>query len=339
MDDSAWCEDFGTAGFGYGATAQQQVDDPYGYGPPLLGVGEDPTDDPYAAASADVTEVAVNNEDVVVTDNDDPYAVAATDTTSCLETLDDGVREEEDGLGLDRNGGAVEQCAADQSEQQESEGATAALSSSWFEEQHRAGPPFRNLTLDKRGITGKGWGSPRGAMPHLNTASSRITSAEVELPSRTAYSLVDDEHVTVNVVLCDKKVPGAGTMEFYKTRAYQNESSFLSFLSSSSSSSAGDSGLGGRKGGKLGGGSKGGKFGSGDFQSLHDLDNREISNCLGKVQFEFDVVEDKPWRMATSTVSDYFNFELNERTFREYLQAQIKLRFERRQKSTLGGII
>eukprot|EP00397_Hematodinium_sp_SG-2012_P060385 GEMP01078569.1.p1 GENE.GEMP01078569.1~~GEMP01078569.1.p1 ORF type:complete len:178 (+),score=33.72 GEMP01078569.1:62-595(+) len=67
--------------------------------------------------------------------------------------------------------------------------------------------------------------------------------------------------------------------------------------------------------------------------SLDTIDNKEFEACMAQVSLEMDLSDEKPWRHPGSTNSDFFNFGLNEKSFREYIISQIKMRFERRARS------
>lgn len=74
----------------------------------------------------------------------------------------------------------------------------------------------------------------------------------------------------------------------------------------------------------------------GGMKDYGDLDSEELKECLIKVKLETDArdQEDKPWRFYRS---DYFNYELDERSFKGFIQNQIKMRFAKRGRSTLGS--
>lgn len=50
---------------------------------------------------------------------------------------------------------------------------------------------------------------------------------------------------------------------------------------------------------------------------------------------EIDLHDEKPWR--ADRLADFFNYDLNERSFREYVRSQIRMRFENRSRATLGS--
>lgn len=55
---------------------------------------------------------------------------------------------------------------------------------------------------------------------------------------------------------------------------------------------------------------------------LSSEENAECVECLRKVLLEIDLTEDRPWRKERGG-NDFFNYDLTERTFREYIRGQI----------------
>ncbi|CAD7943254.1 unnamed protein product [Amoebophrya sp. A120] len=124
-------------------------------------------------------------------------------------------------------------------------------------------------------------------------------------------SMNDERTIDVNFKLCehtdagsDGSGPWPGSLQFYLQRAYhQTETQQLDDINSG---------------------------------TLTNLDSDEAKRCLESVLLEIDLHDEKPWR--ADRLADFFNYDLNERSFREYVRSQIRMRFENRQRTTLGSV-
>ena len=56
---------------------------------------------------------------------------------------------------------------------------------------------------------------------------------------------------------------------------------------------------------------------------LNAEENTEAAKCLREVLLEIDLTEDRPWRKERG-LGDFFNYDLTERTFREFIRTQIR---------------
>ncbi|CAD7969816.1 unnamed protein product [Amoebophrya sp. A25] len=125
----------------------------------------------------------------------------------------------------------------------------------------------------------------------------------------TLMTIMEDEKsADVSIRLCkhcdapENNGPWPGSLQFYLQKAYHQTESHLEDINPGSLTSA---------------------------------DNDEANRALQQVLLEIDLHDEKPWR--ADRLADFFNYDLNERSFREYVRAQIRLRFQNRQRTTLGA--
>eukprot|EP00747_Dinoflagellata_sp_TGD_P163725 gnl/TRDRNA2_/TRDRNA2_182720_c0_seq1.p1 gnl/TRDRNA2_/TRDRNA2_182720_c0~~gnl/TRDRNA2_/TRDRNA2_182720_c0_seq1.p1 ORF type:complete len:197 (+),score=61.95 gnl/TRDRNA2_/TRDRNA2_182720_c0_seq1:30-593(+) len=66
--------------------------------------------------------------------------------------------------------------------------------------------------------------------------------------------------------------------------------------------------------------------------------DENIEHIMSQFQFVMDDAEpaDTPWRQMTANLQDYFNYNLDERSFKELITKQIRMRLEARQRRKLG---
>merc|ERR1719263_725076 len=60
---------------------------------------------------------------------------------------------------------------------------------------------------------------------------------------------------------------------------------------------------------------------------------------IAQLSFLMDSAEmaETPWRQPGASLMDYFNFDLDEKRFREYFIRQVKYRLDARQRRKIGG--
>eukprot|EP00928_Gymnodinium_smaydae_P099540 TRINITY_DN9531_c1_g1_i1.p1 TRINITY_DN9531_c1_g1~~TRINITY_DN9531_c1_g1_i1.p1 ORF type:complete len:239 (-),score=77.97 TRINITY_DN9531_c1_g1_i1:343-1059(-) len=67
--------------------------------------------------------------------------------------------------------------------------------------------------------------------------------------------------------------------------------------------------------------------------------DESVEAVLAGLTFQMDVAEmaDTQWRQLGANQADYFNFDLDEKRFKEYFMRQVKIRLEARQRRKIGG--
>merc|ERR1711957_1023831 len=65
----------------------------------------------------------------------------------------------------------------------------------------------------------------------------------------------------------------------------------------------------------------------------------DIEAIMSRITFQMDGAElaDTTWRQSTANIQDYFNFGLDERTLKDLVRKQIKLRLDARQRRKIGS--
>mmetsp|Transcript_17058 Transcript_17058/g.33333 ORF Transcript_17058/g.33333 Transcript_17058/m.33333 type:complete len:167 (+) Transcript_17058:72-572(+) len=145
--------------------------------------------------------------------------------------------------------------------------------------------------------------------------------------SETASSKEDEDQV--NIVLCEPG-PHSGTMRYYLNREWDRPA-------------VGD-------GEVLGDDARTGAIVPVDGSSgaLARLDSRaeviekdeNVEVVLEKIQFQMDIQEmaDTPWRQPGANQQEHFNFDFDEKQWKNYLLRQIRMRLEARQRRKIGVV-
>lgn len=142
----------------------------------------------------------------------------------------------------------------------------------------------------------------------------------------------DEEDDHVQVVLCDQG-PRGGGMAYYLERRWEVRQAIGDLLA--------DPGLDAQTGAivplEAGGGAlvplAGPAAGAGPEPE------EDVEATLAKIQFQMDFQEmaDTPWRQVGANLQEHFNFDLDERGWKEYILRQIRIRLEARRRQRMGS--
>lgn len=142
-------------------------------------------------------------------------------------------------------------------------------------------------------------------------------------PAHVPEIEADEDEEEVSIILCDQG-PSGGSMSYYLNRGWQRPS-----------------GLSGR----------GALLPAHETSSTAELahappDNRAevveqdegIEETLARIEFHMDGAElaETPWRMRGADLQDFFNFGLDERSWKDYVLRQVRIRLEARQRRKIG---
>eukprot|EP00746_Dinoflagellata_sp_MGD_P002545 gnl/MRDRNA2_/MRDRNA2_104970_c0_seq1.p1 gnl/MRDRNA2_/MRDRNA2_104970_c0~~gnl/MRDRNA2_/MRDRNA2_104970_c0_seq1.p1 ORF type:complete len:169 (+),score=49.17 gnl/MRDRNA2_/MRDRNA2_104970_c0_seq1:83-589(+) len=64
--------------------------------------------------------------------------------------------------------------------------------------------------------------------------------------------------------------------------------------------------------------------------------DESVESILSQIEFTMDVSEEKPWRQTGANLQDYFNFNMDEQSWKNFLLRQVKLRLEAKHRKKIG---
>lgn len=153
---------------------------------------------------------------------------------------------------------------------------------------------------------------------------AEIAGAAVAADNMRVSDGEDDDGDAVQVLLCDQK-PGSGGMNYYLNREWEWPATADPNVSSTMPDDLGE-----------------GERSLQRQTSVAEIVEQDegVEEILSRIQFNVDHAEmaETPWRQPGTNLQDYFNFNLDEKTFKENLLKQVRIRLEARQRRKIGVV-